>query len=165
MADIPPDDGAYPVVADAAPLLPVQPELAWDLGTETRDAVSDVYLVTFARLLPGTAQAAGLQDIVFTRVRVGCLSRLFTSMHPPHSPLFNIYVSAVWPTRPPPLVGQGRAHEDASKHNTSAYEYAPVQPLPPSCWPCPRRRQTTQTKHAALCVRTCARTSQPLGHT
>ena len=78
MADIPPDDGAYPVVADAAPLLPVQPELAWDLGTETRDAVSDVYLVTFARLLPGTAEAAGLQDIVFTRVRVGCLSRLFT---------------------------------------------------------------------------------------
>ena len=65
----------------------------------------------------------------------------------------------------PPLVGQGRAHEDASKHNTSAYEYAPVQPLPPSCWPCPRRRQTTQTKHVALCVRTCARTSQPLGHT
>ena len=107
MADIPPDDGAYPVVADAAPLLPVQPELAWDLGTETRDAVSDVYLVTFARLLPGTAQAAGLQDIVFTLVRVGCLSRLFTSMHPPHSPLFNIYVSAVWPTRPRPLVGQG----------------------------------------------------------
>ena len=78
MADIPPDDGAYPVVADAAPLLPVQPELAWDLGTETRDAVSDVYLVTFARLLPGTAEAAGLQDIVFTRVRVGCLPRLFT---------------------------------------------------------------------------------------
>ena len=50
MADIPPDDGAYPVVADAAPLLPVQPELAWDLGTETRDAVSDVYLLSLIHI-------------------------------------------------------------------------------------------------------------------
>jgi hypothetical protein len=35
----------------------------WDLGAEVHDAAKMVYLITFARLLPGTAPAAGLQDI------------------------------------------------------------------------------------------------------
>ena len=45
--------------------------MEWDLGVEVHDATAKVYLITFARLLPGTAPAAGLQPIEdFTRASI-----------------------------------------------------------------------------------------------